>query len=155
MYRAMFGFQGQAGEMSLEMNDVVDVIEKDINGWWLVRKGGVDGWAPSNYLEPVQRKAPTPPPQRGSRQLGQRTSHKIEADDRRLLPSKSVNLSPPPVGPKPGAAKPDIKSFIPSRMSVSGLVRTVGAGEPPSSVEQVVFGIGIFLCCCSDMLPSY
>ena len=53
--RAKFTFEGQEGEMSFRKGDVVEILEKDKNGWWLVkRKGdGVEGWAPGNYLEEV------------------------------------------------------------------------------------------------------
>ena len=48
--------------MSLKKDDVVELIEKDDNGWWLVKMNGVEGWAPNNYLELVQQSAPPPPP---------------------------------------------------------------------------------------------
>ena len=67
-YRAKYAFAGQEGEMSLEKDDVVELVEKDDNGWWLVKKDGVEGWAPHNYLELVPPKAapaaPPPPPAR-------------------------------------------------------------------------------------------
>ncbi|KLO15040.1 hypothetical protein SCHPADRAFT_996148 [Schizopora paradoxa] len=65
MYRAKFAFEGQEGEMSLKKDDEVELVEKDDNGWWMVKKGGVEGWAPSNYLElvpPKPKAAPAPPP---------------------------------------------------------------------------------------------
>lgn len=67
MYRAKFAFEGQAGELSLAKDDLVELVEKDDNGWWLVKKGSEEGWAPSNYLELVPPKpkaapAPAPPP---------------------------------------------------------------------------------------------
>ena len=61
-YRAKFAFEGQEGEMSLRKDDVVELVQKDDNGWWLVRLDGVEGWAPNNYLEPVPQSAPAPPP---------------------------------------------------------------------------------------------
>jgi myosin-1 len=50
--------------MSLKKDDIVEVVEKDDNGWWLVKKDGAEGWAPNNYLEPVppQAAASLPPP---------------------------------------------------------------------------------------------
>ncbi|KAG6817917.1 class II myosin [Tephrocybe sp. NHM501043] len=64
-YRAKFAFEGQEGEMSLAKDDVVELVEKDDNGWWLMKKNGVEGWAPNNYLElvvPPAAAAPPPPP---------------------------------------------------------------------------------------------
>jgi len=67
MYKAKYGFEGQEGEISLQKDDVVELLQKDDNGWWLVAKDGEEGWAPYNYLELVPPKAapaaiPPPPP---------------------------------------------------------------------------------------------
>ncbi|KAI0778983.1 P-loop containing nucleoside triphosphate hydrolase protein [Trametes elegans] len=64
LYKAKYPFQGQEGEMSLQKDDVVELVEKDDNGWWLAKKDGVEGWAPNNYLElvPPKPKAAAPPP---------------------------------------------------------------------------------------------
>ena len=61
MYRAKFAFQGQEGEISLQKDDIVELVEKDENGWWLVKKDGEEGWAPNNYLELVPQKPRAPP----------------------------------------------------------------------------------------------
>jgi myosin I len=54
--------------MSLKKDDIVELVEKDDNGWWLVRMNGVEGWAPNSYLEPVAQIAPplpaAPPPRK-------------------------------------------------------------------------------------------
>ena len=47
--------------MSLKKDEVVELVEKDDNGWWLVKKNGVEGWAPNNYLELVPKASPAPP----------------------------------------------------------------------------------------------
>ncbi|KIK49497.1 hypothetical protein CY34DRAFT_796915 [Suillus luteus UH-Slu-Lm8-n1] len=68
VYKAKFAFEGQEGEISLKKDDTVELVEKDDNGWWLVRKDGQEGWAPNNYLElvpPKPKAAPaarSPPP---------------------------------------------------------------------------------------------
>jgi len=56
MYRATYAFEGQEGEISLSKGDVVEVVEKEDNGWWLVKKNGREGWTPSSYLELVPPK---------------------------------------------------------------------------------------------------
>ena len=57
--------------MSLKKDDIVELVEKDNNGWWLVKKDGVEAWAPNNYLElvPPKPKAAAPPPPRMRRWL--------------------------------------------------------------------------------------
>lgn len=47
--------------MSFQKDDVVELVEKDDNGWWLVKKNGEEGWAPNNYLELVPKKLRAPP----------------------------------------------------------------------------------------------
>jgi myosin I len=65
LYRATFAFSGEDGEISLEKDDIVELVEKGDNGWWLVKKNGQENWAPYNYLElipPKQKPAAAPPP---------------------------------------------------------------------------------------------
>lgn len=66
-YKALYPFQTQEeGEVSFEKDDILEIVEKDENGWWLARKDGREGWVPSNYLEeyiaPKPAAAPPPPP---------------------------------------------------------------------------------------------
>jgi myosin-1 len=50
-YKALYTFETQEdGEMALVKDELVEVTQKDDNGWWLVKKHGVEGWAPSNYV---------------------------------------------------------------------------------------------------------
>lgn len=70
MYKALYAFAGQEGEMNLVKGEEVEVKQKDDNGafgnprgfaplvllneqelmsgWWMVVKNGQEGWAPSN-----------------------------------------------------------------------------------------------------------
>lgn len=61
LYKALYNFQGQEGEMDLVKGDEVEVKEKDDNGWWMIVKGGKEGWAPSNYLKLIEQPAAPPP----------------------------------------------------------------------------------------------
>ncbi|EIW65911.1 hypothetical protein TREMEDRAFT_70354 [Tremella mesenterica DSM 1558] len=62
MYKVLYNFAGQEGEMNLTKGEEVEVKEKDDNGWWMVVKGGSEGWAPSNYLKLIESAPPPPPP---------------------------------------------------------------------------------------------
>ncbi|CAF3375523.1 unnamed protein product [Rotaria socialis] len=37
-------------EMSLKQNDIVEVLDNNDNGWWLVKKGNQEGYAPATFL---------------------------------------------------------------------------------------------------------
>lgn len=69
MYKALYDFDSSnEGEMALVKDEQVEVIQKDeAGGWWLIKKGGVEGYAPGSYLElvppkPQPKAAPAPPP---------------------------------------------------------------------------------------------
>ncbi|KAF9990905.1 class II myosin [Mortierella antarctica] len=64
MYKAIYNFVSEdAGEVSFVKDDVMEILEKDENGWWLAKKDGKEGWVPSNYLVevPAPKPAPAPP----------------------------------------------------------------------------------------------
>ncbi|KTW31801.1 uncharacterized protein T551_01062 [Pneumocystis jirovecii RU7] len=51
-YIALYDFEGQnSNEMSFRKNEILDIIHKESNGWWLARKNGIEGWVPENYLK--------------------------------------------------------------------------------------------------------
>ncbi|KAJ3348930.1 class II myosin [Allomyces javanicus] len=65
MFKVLFPFAGQdTGELSVAAGDLVDVLRREENGWWLAKtNAGDEGWVPSNYLEEVPvEAAPVPPP---------------------------------------------------------------------------------------------
>ncbi|KAF8952435.1 class II myosin [Haplosporangium bisporale] len=63
MYKAIYNFVSEdAGEVSFVKDDVMDILEKDENGWWLAKKDGKEGWVPSNYLVEVPAPKPTAAP---------------------------------------------------------------------------------------------
>lgn len=49
-YRTLASFDDEDG-LSFEEGVEVEVIQKDESGWWNVRIGSDEGWAPSTYLE--------------------------------------------------------------------------------------------------------
>lgn len=55
-YRALADYQAAGqGEVSLHQGDVVDVTEKNDTGWWFVKIGEREGWAPSSYLDSLSQ----------------------------------------------------------------------------------------------------
>lgn len=64
MFKAIYNFESEDnGEVSFVKDDLMEILEKDENGWWLAKKDGKEGWVPSNYLVevPVPRPAPVAP----------------------------------------------------------------------------------------------
>ncbi|KAJ2671677.1 class II myosin [Coemansia sp. RSA 1085] len=64
-HKALFSFKGEGeGMLDLEADHVYEIIEKNNSGWWLASSKGVEGWIPSNYLNPepeALRRAPQAP----------------------------------------------------------------------------------------------
>lgn len=120
MYRALYNFAGQEGEMNLTKGDEVEVKEKDDNGWWMVVKNGAEGWAPSNYLKLIEQPAapPAPPP----------------APRRQAPPAATAA----PVAQKPQSARGSVAAdalaaMLSNRGSMNGGGSTAASGSPNSS----------------------
>lgn len=59
-YTAAYPFEGiEVGEVRLGVGDLVDVLGKNVSGWWYVKvlegKGVGEGWVPSSYLQPSDK----------------------------------------------------------------------------------------------------
>ena len=54
IYQAIAMYQAMSNDtIDLFEGDQVQVIRKTTGGWWYVRINNEEGWAPSNYLEPI------------------------------------------------------------------------------------------------------
>lgn len=161
-YKALFAFEGQPGEINLTKGDIVELKEKDDNGWWLVSKNGTEGWAPSNYLEllpPPKAAAPPPPPPPGRRAPPPAPkptglSNGAGGSARTTPPSSGANtppvlkpkpaVVPPTLAPKPGppplAAKP--KPAVPAAGGGGGASRVPPIPKAPVGLGKPVGGGG-------------
>jgi hypothetical protein len=52
-YRALYDYDGDAGELCLRKGDVIQIITLLESGWWDGVSKGVRGWVPSNYCAPI------------------------------------------------------------------------------------------------------
>ena len=52
-------------ELDIQKGDIVEVLEKEGDGWWRGRTGGREGWFPANYVEDKEV-SPSPSPTRNS-----------------------------------------------------------------------------------------
>ncbi|KAA8893142.1 myosin-1 [Sphaerosporella brunnea] len=70
--KAKYDFTGTSDkELSVTTGEIVGLVRKEGNGWWLVKRldGDAQGWAPSAYLEEIAaavapKKVAPPPPKR-------------------------------------------------------------------------------------------
>ncbi|KAF7307172.1 Microfilament motor [Mycena indigotica] len=104
MYRAKFDFAGEEGEMSLTKDDLVELLEKDDNGWWLVKKGASQGWAPNNYLELAPASAASAPPPPARRAVPAKPAATTTTPTASKLGSVMADANAKPVSVFPGMA---------------------------------------------------
>ncbi|KIR59675.1 myosin-1 [Cryptococcus bacillisporus CA1873] len=151
IYKALYNFTGQEGEMNLVKGEEVEVKEKDDNGWWMVVKNGQEGWAPSNYLKKVEHAPPPPPPPPASRPMPARPPAASSAPtaphitNGSAVPSwkaknaasgtPSAASTPPTSRPASSASKvpPAIKAkpAIPAKPQVGAKPALAIGGKPP------------------------
>ncbi|KAA1115098.1 class II myosin [Puccinia graminis f. sp. tritici] len=104
LYLAICEFETEeSGEIALSKGDLVEVIQEADNGWWLIKKGTEQGWAPSNYLElelrpPVAPSRPNarPPPAPSSQPSAAKSTPAVG------LGFKAADSSSAPVAVMPG-----------------------------------------------------
>ncbi|KAK2606377.1 class II myosin [Conoideocrella luteorostrata] len=59
MARVLYDFNGQRdNELSIKAGDVLEIVQKENNGWWLAKNDLGQAWVPSAYVE--EQAAPTP-----------------------------------------------------------------------------------------------
>lgn len=98
MYKVLYDFDTSAeGEMAISVGEQVEVSSKEDNGWWLVRKGGKEGWAPSDYLELIPQ-APVKPVKRAPPAPAAKKPATLGSGN-----GATNGSSTPPIGPKPRA----------------------------------------------------
>ena len=53
-YQAMYTYISQEiNEIAINEGDIVEVLKRCSNGWWLLASNNQLGWGPSNFLQPV------------------------------------------------------------------------------------------------------
>ncbi|XP_071336492.1 SH3 and PX domain-containing protein 2A-like isoform X2 [Trachinotus anak] len=105
----------QESELSFPAGVEVEVLEKQESGWWYVRWGDSEGWAPTYYLEPIRPQDDIA----GSESDGTPTkpgslskSNSLEKNEQRVQALNNINQNlkkvTPPIPSKPpgGLSKP-------------------------------------------------
>jgi len=66
MAKVLYDFAGQKeNELTVRAGDMIEIVQKETNGWWLGKNGGSQAWVPAAYVEeqaPAPVVAPRPPP---------------------------------------------------------------------------------------------
>lgn len=105
----------QESELSFPAGVEVEVLEKQESGWWYIRWGVSEGWAPTYYLEPIKQQDDMA----GSESDGTPTkpgslskSNSLEKNEQRVQALNNINQNlkkvTPPIPSKPpgGLSKP-------------------------------------------------
>ena len=129
-WKVLYDFATQeAGEMALVKDELVEVEQKDENepsGWWLVKKNGKTGWAPSNYLKEVPAARAAPPPAPAKRAPPPPGAPAANANGR---------AAPPMLKPKPGGSGQTSGTATPTSNAGGAAKGKFGGGEarPPAA----------------------
>ncbi|KAM9769456.1 LOW QUALITY PROTEIN: SH3 and PX domain-containing protein 2A-like [Menidia menidia] len=135
LYRAMDAYKKlQDSEISLPAGGEVEVLERRDSGWWFVRRGGEEGWAPSYYLEPVATGKTAS--KTASKMASKMASDSLEKSQQTVQALNSLNNGPPPRGV--GGSSPPVPSKPPGGFSPPGGGVAVGNGvRMRNGVRQV------------------
>lgn len=121
LYRSLDAYKKvQDSEISFPAGVEVEVLEKQESGWWYVRLGSEEGWAPSYYLEPVRQVSDVGGLELDGHRSGGSKSNSLEKNEQHVLALNNINIqglsqqhqglrrSSPPIPSKPpgGFSKP-------------------------------------------------
>ncbi len=101
----------------------IDSTDWTPSGWWLVKRGDEEGWAPHNYLElvpPKPKAAPAPPP----------PARRPVPTPASVTSNGSTTKPAVPSATRAGAAKPK-PPIATGNKPVLALKPAVGGGKPP------------------------
>lgn len=107
----------QDSEVSFPAGVEVEVVEKQDSGWWYIRCGDAEGWAPTYYLEPVRQQddfAGSEPEGTPTKHGSLSKSNSLEKNEQRVQALNNINQNfkkvTPPIPSKPpgGLSKPSL-----------------------------------------------
>ncbi|KAL2041549.1 hypothetical protein N7G274_005931 [Stereocaulon virgatum] len=141
-YRALYDFAGQSEiELTLSKDEIIEVLKKEGNGWWLAKKldGTSQAWVPSAYLveeapKPTAPPAPPTPAVRAVPAPPATTTTTNGINGTRPLAAKA-KATPPAPPKRPGAGRKPAPPPAPRDSAVSmGTTSSGGSGrDTPNS----------------------
>ncbi|XP_068607609.1 SH3 and PX domain-containing protein 2A [Brachionichthys hirsutus] len=84
--------QVQDSEISFPAAVEVEVLEKQKSGWWYIRWGSEEGWAPSYYLEPVRHLDDAGGLESNEHGSRRSKSDSLEKNEQHVLALNSINI---------------------------------------------------------------
>ncbi|TPX22183.1 class II myosin [Coccidioides immitis] len=151
--KALYDFDsGRSNELPLRKGEIVQVVTKESNGWWLCMnlETSAQGWAPEAYLEPIVAKTPSlpPPPPSLPPQSKSAVSNTLPNGPSRVN-GAAAKAKPPP--PAPPFKRPDInRKAAPaaaprdSAVSMNSHESPAGSGRAtPSSLSNASIAGGL------------
>ncbi|XP_028279045.1 SH3 and PX domain-containing protein 2A isoform X5 [Parambassis ranga] len=121
LYRSLDAYKKvQDSEISFPAGVEVEVLEKQESGWWYIRWGSEEGWAPSYYLEPVRQAVDAGRLDSDGHGSSGSKSNSLEKNEQHVLALNNINIqgltqqhqglrrNTPPIPSKPpgGFSKP-------------------------------------------------
>uniref|UniRef100_A0A3B4Y7L2 SH3 and PX domain-containing protein 2A n=1 Tax=Seriola lalandi dorsalis TaxID=1841481 RepID=A0A3B4Y7L2_SERLL len=121
LYRSLDAYKKvQDSELNFPAGVEVEVLEKQGSGWWYIRWGSEEGWAPSYYLEPVRQVGDAGGLDSDGHGSGGSKSNSLEKNEQHVLALNNINIqgltqqhqglrrNTPPIPSKPpgGFSKP-------------------------------------------------
>lgn len=121
LYRSLDAYKKvQDSEISFPAGVEVEVLEKQESGWWYIRWGSEEGWAPSYYLEPVRQAVDAGRLDADGHGSSGSKSNSLEKNEQHVLALNNINIqgltqqhqglrrNTPPIPSKPpgGFSKP-------------------------------------------------
>ncbi|XP_049576721.1 SH3 and PX domain-containing protein 2A isoform X1 [Syngnathus scovelli] len=93
LYRSLDAYKKvQESEISFPAGVEVEVQEKQESGWWYVRWGSEEGWAPSYFLEPVKRAGGDARRESDGHGSGGSKSNSLEKNEKHVMALNNVNI---------------------------------------------------------------
>ncbi|CAJ2499808.1 Uu.00g026610.m01.CDS01 [Anthostomella pinea] len=100
--KVLYDFAGQReNELSIKAGDIIEIIQKETNGWWLAKTPQGQAWVPAAYVEEQAAPAPAPAPRLPPPPLSQNGAAARSKPTPPQPPAKR-----PAAGKKPAALQP-------------------------------------------------
>jgi myosin-1 len=61
MAEVLYDFGSEANELVIKAGDIIEIVQKEDNGWWLGKNDQGQAWVPTAYVQELES-APAPPP---------------------------------------------------------------------------------------------